>query len=326
MYFGVEYDIDPDRFIPITILLDEVLYQSSVRNMREHYFQYHFQNTDWLLLSDYYFGNDKLNKVVTFTALPYVGNIEELQHTIQSVAPKDIKHTRNVNSEFVNLLHQLPILNISFIFDRTIKYLIWKTQDEFLEDMSLYAQILNAYTAHWIETEPHQKQRLTRLLKNIRYMQDCIQHKKKLPILCEVFFISLLGGYVGSVLARETMLENLLWMSDRDRSNELGNNLIRELFQLTLINIIKHNIQFGFTSANSSSDEWYQELVRIPDYLTGTIANFDFKKGDHNLEKITIQKMLGLYFSENRESSFIYRFHVIPEGLKIQRMLVGRNA
>jgi hypothetical protein len=103
-----------------------------------------------------------------------------------------------------------------------MKYLIWETQDAFLEDMSLYTQILNAYTAHWIETEPHRKQRLTRLSKNIHYMQDCIRYKKKLPILCEVFFISLLGGYVGSLLARETMLTHLLWMSDRDRSNELG--------------------------------------------------------------------------------------------------------
>lgn len=325
MYFGVEYDIDPDRFIPITILLDEVFYKSSIRNMREFYFQYHFQNTDWLLLSDYYFENDKLNKVVTFTALPYVGNIEELQGIIKSVAPKDIKHTRNVSNDFINLLNQLPILNISFIFDKTVKYLIWETQDAFLEDMSLYTQILNAYNAHWIETEPHRKQRLTRLSKNIHYMQDCIRHKKKLPILCEVFFISLLGGYVGSLLARETMLTHLLWMSDRDRSNELGNNLIRELFQLTLINIIKHNIQFGFTSANSHSDEWYQELIRIPDYLTGTIANFDFKKHEHNLKKVTIQKMLGLYLYENRENSFLYRFHVAEEGMKIQRVLVGRK-
>lgn len=324
MYFA-EYDNKIDRIIPITIKLDEVFYKSSILDMRNYYFQHHFKNTDWLLLSDYYFGNDKMNKVITFTALPHIVDIIKIQETIKSVAPKDIKHTRNVSSDFINLLHQLPILNISFIFDKTIKYLIWNTQDDFLNDMMVYTHLLNAYTEHWIKTEPHRIKRLTRLSKNIKFMQDCIQYKKKINILCEVFFISLLGGYIGSLLSRETMLTHLVWMSDRDRSNELGNNLIRELFQITLIDIIKNNIQFGFTSANSFSEEWYEDMVRIPDYLTGTIANFDFKKSDHILEKATIRKMLGFYLYENRNSSFIYRFYVNDEGMKIQRMLVGRT-
>jgi hypothetical protein len=61
-------------------------------------------------------------------------------------------------------------------------------------------------------------------------------------LLCEAFVISLLGGYVASIVCREAALTNLCWLSDRDRTNELGANLVRDLFQVTLVDRVKKNI------------------------------------------------------------------------------------
>ncbi len=326
MYFDPDYIFKTDRIVPFSIILDEVFYKSSIEDMRRQYFQFNFQNAAWLLLSDYYFGKEKQNRVITFTALPYLGSLHELQNLIKEVAPKDIKHTRNVSHEFIDLLHQIPSLNISFTFNKTLKYLIWKNQDDFLNDMMIYTYVLEAYQRHWLENEPVNENRLQTLSKNIRIIRECVQHKRKVSVLCEAFCISFLGGYVGSLLSRETQLKSLIWMSDRDRSNELGENLVRDLFQINLINITKHNVDFMFTRANSNSDEWYKELIRIPDYLTGTLSNFDLKGTNHELGKETVRKMLGLYFSENRRSSFIYNFLVTEEGLKVERYLIRRNA
>lgn len=86
-------------------------------------------------------------------------------------------------------------------------------------------------------------------------------------------------------------------MSDRDSTNEICNNLIRDLFQINLIDITKKNIDFSFTSSNSNSDEWYEDLVRIPDYLSGTIASFDFNRMTSTQDKFV--KMLQLHFAFN---------------------------
>lgn len=73
-------------------------------------------------------------------------------------------------------------------------------------------------------------------------------------------------------------------LSDRDRTNELGGNFVRDWFQVTLIDIVKRNISFSFTTANSNSEEWYEDLIRIPDFITGAIASFDFDNiGKHRL-------------------------------------------
>ena len=64
-----------------------------------------------------------------------------------------------------------------------------------------------------------------------------------------------------AIVCREAALTNLCWLSDRDRTNELGDNLVRDFFQVTLVDIAKKNISFSFTTANSDSDEWYAELT-----------------------------------------------------------------
>jgi hypothetical protein len=135
-----------------------------------------------------------------------------------------------------------------------------------------------------------------------------------------MFLVALLGGYVASIICRETDLSTLAWLSDRDSTNEIGNNFIRDLFQITLLDVIKKNIIFGFTTSNSGSEEWYKEITRIPDYLTGAAAGFDFN-GRQPVDHKTTQ-MLGLHFSNNRKNTFLFRFNTDGERMRLQRMLI----
>ena len=312
-----------DRISPITVLLDEVFYQSSIQEMRSAYFQSLAHFTKWIVVSDYYMESDKTNKVITFTVLPLAGDLLQLQSMIKSVAPQDIKHKRTIDYRFIELLRQLPIINVSFVFQQD-KYLAWNNSKEFQEYMIEYCEILIAYIAFWRRGALDQT-RLDKLARNIKYTQELLRQKKKIKLLCEAFLISSLGGYVGSLLCRETALTDLCWLSDRDRTNELGNNLIRDLFQVTLIDIVKKNISFSFTTANSGSDEWYEDLTRIPDVITGSIAGFDFNKSRNHTTKPAAQTIIGTYLLNNRSDCFIYRFSVNDEGLKIQRLMIANT-
>lgn len=309
-----------DRISPITTLLDEVFYQSSIEGMRRSYFRHLTDAKTWLVLSDYYLGNDKTNKVLTFTALPYVGDLPQLQGTIRSLAPRDFKHSRTINARFIELLHQLPVINISFIFQQD-KYFVWNNSTEFQGYMADFCDILSDYIAFWRQEALNQA-RLDKLEGNIEYARELLRSKKKIKLLCEAFVISLLGGYVGSILCRETALTDLCWLSDRDRTNELGRNLVRDFFQIFLIDIVKKSISFSFTTANSNSDEWYEELTRIPDIITGAIAGFDFRNSGNHTAKPAAQGVIGAYLCNNRTNCFTYQFVVNDNGVKIQRVMV----
>jgi hypothetical protein len=52
-------EIAIDRISPITTLLDEVLFQSSIDDMRNAYFQYLKDLDSWMILSDYYLAMKK---------------------------------------------------------------------------------------------------------------------------------------------------------------------------------------------------------------------------------------------------------------------------
>jgi hypothetical protein len=321
-------EIHIDRISPITTLLDEVFYRSSIEDMRRAYFQHVASLDRWMLLSDYYFGDDKSNKVVTFTALPYLGALPELQGIIRTLAPRDIKHTRSIDGRFIEFLRQLPCLSISFVF-RQESYFAWSSSGEFQEHLADFCDILIAYVEFW-RKDAINVARLDAMLKNVRYAQQLLHHKKQIRVLCEAFVVSLLGGYVGSLLCRETALTSLCWMSDRDRTNEVGDNLVRDWFQITLIDIVKRNISFEFTTANSQSDEWYADLVRIPDFITGAVAGFDFDNAGNHTAKPAALSVIGAYLADNRSDCFQFRFQDTEDAMKLQRLMItaakGRSA
>lgn len=276
----------------------------------------------WFLFSDYYFGDEKPNKVITFTAMPSCPYILELKSAIKAVAPKDIKNTRSINTDFVSLINLLPLINIVFIFENK-KHFIWDTIAEAKEAILDYIKVLHAYIDYWRTTESATVPRLSKITKNLGLLENLLNRGKKLRIISAMFLISQLGGYVGSVICRETDLSSLIWLSDRDSTNEIGNNLIRDLFQISLIDITKKNINFSFTTANSKSDEWYKEITRIPDYITGAVSGFNF--GENRAIDQKTAQMLELHFSNNTKNTFLYKFKLDNERIRLQRMLIAKN-
>ena len=55
-----------DRISPLTVLLDEVLYKSTIQDLRKSYFFATKREQTWLLLSDYYFDDKSLTKSLPF--------------------------------------------------------------------------------------------------------------------------------------------------------------------------------------------------------------------------------------------------------------------
>ena len=309
-----------DRISLITYALDEVFYQSSIQDLRKYYFNDKKDITKWIILSDYYFDDSASNKVITFSMLPNYMDVMELQSQIQQVAPDDIKHVRTVNKKFIELLNSIPVVSFCFIFAQN-KYWIWDSKDEMKEWVLGDFDRMKQQIEYWRQTVPTERlDRINRLYKSVSCFERLIKEEKKMKLISPLYFVGLLGGYIGSLLYKESALTTLVWLSDRDSVNEICSNLVRELFQITLINITKQNIQFAFTRANSDSDEWYKELTRIPDYLTGTVSNFNFSGSTITKDKFS--QMTQFHLRGNTQNTFLYRFVTDTERIRIKRMLI----
>jgi hypothetical protein len=309
-----------DLISSLTVLLDDVFYKRTIQEMRQSYFFATKREQKWMLLSDYYFGDEKPNKIITFSAMPACPYLPELQNTIKVYAPKDIKNTRTINADFIKVLNLLPLIHIVFIFEND-KYFIWDTLEEAEVMVREHIWKLHSYIAYWRDNEPARITRLEHITKNLHALEMLLDKGKKLRIISAMFLIALLGGYVSSVLAREADLSSLIWFSDRDSTNEIGKNLIRDLFQITAIDILKKNVDFSFTTANSNSNEWYEEITRIPDYITGAVAGLDFNGKIQPDQKAA--QMLKLHFSSNTHRTFLFRFKTDAEQIKLHRLLLG---
>ena len=150
----------------------------SIDDMRRAYFEDVRLSDSWIILSAYYFGDDKANKVITFTSLPYLGGLPQLQSIVRALAPGDIKHTRSIDGRFIEFLRQLPSLNISFIFQQD-KYFAWTSSDEFQGHMAEFCETLSAYVAFW-QRNTMSHSRLDALSRNILHAQDLLRQKKKI--------------------------------------------------------------------------------------------------------------------------------------------------
>ncbi len=128
-----------DRISPLTTLLDDVFYRSSIKDMRNFFFNQIKTVKSWLLFSDYYIENEKPNNVITFTAMPHFADLMDIQDAIKLVAPKDVKHTRNINENFINLINLIPLINVVFIFEKK-KYFIWDTHEELCQSLFEYIE------------------------------------------------------------------------------------------------------------------------------------------------------------------------------------------
>jgi len=62
--------------------------------------------------------------------------------------------------------------------------------------------------------------------------------------------------------------------------------------------------------------------VRIPDFITGAVAGFDFDDACKSTAKPAALSVIGAYLADNRSDCFQYRFKDTPDAMKLQRLTI----
>jgi hypothetical protein len=300
---------------PIVEGLKMVFEKSMKQDIIKNYLPRFSHVTKWVCLSDYSIGG-KTNDVLTFSFLPFIADHEELANLIRIISPSEIKNTRKIDPVFLNFLKSGPALNISVILENH-KYLFATDNDSLQKLLRVdMEKMVNRDVDNWNKLRPHMRKNNENIRKKAKEVLRLIDHWKKLRIIKNLYLTTVLGGYFSAFIASQTSSEIFGWFSDRDEINDIADHFSIDLFSICFYeHLVGDTCRVVAAKATSSADEWYSDLIKIPDYLTGAIADYDFAENKVSKEKFTT--IIENIYSDNITNTFLLKLRFDKSGTSV---------
>ncbi|MCO1335945.1 hypothetical protein MO867_16550 [Microbulbifer sp. OS29] len=254
-------------------------------------------NAAWYVISDYCFGDKtKQNDTVSFTILLNHDKIENIKKYINHFAPKDIKSTRTVSEEFLQYINSPVVFTFTFVIDRKSNLLRDYASDEnMLSFLGPFRNIVNGIASKSTFDSGY----IDSVLKR-SYLFEADFEKKNFnsKLARQIFLVSAFAGLVFEHLTITKKPEYIQWVSDRDALAERYDGFIYDLSYFLFLTgyygyILKtekspmmlDKPKFIFPTPEKSGKNNFDELIRIPDYLAGTLADFDITANTFSKDK-----------------------------------------
>ncbi|APV34860.1 hypothetical protein [Acinetobacter soli] len=242
----------------------------------------------WFVVSDYAIGDPNKNgNFVTFTLVPHYFPFISLINGINKLQPKDIKKTKVVNHEFLKFINSGLFFHISIELPDDAHRLIPNIKRHF--EILLNSMLLGAKKVSEREEIQHFQRKLSRSMKT--------------NLLFNIELIATIVSSINLQLFKAIPNLNIIcWLSDRDTIlTNFGDNpkfsvpsmifniidvRSKALFGAVKIPFSKNlNLILSFGKPESEGQMWYDPLIRIPDYIAGTLADNDQKNMTVTKEK-----------------------------------------
>ncbi len=279
--------------------INRITKDTIITDIKENYLYPYIRIKKWILFSDYCFSSDKSNIALTFSFFPIMDNFYDIQNYIKAVAPKDIKNSKNVNNEFSKLIKNGQFLNFSFITNNN-PFLMWYDRITFKE------AILKDLT-NFLKNKQIEKRFTQSFIEKINKVIKLVKENKKLHIFSQFYFIVSIAGFLSGILNDTIKFETLYWASDRDAIHDICDDFSYEIFSSVIYTVTKKKLDIAYMTADSNSDEWYKEFNRIPDYLSGTLADYNFAENKFSHDKFA--EIFHNCILNNNRNIFVYNLN-----------------
>jgi hypothetical protein len=246
-------------------------------------------NSAWYLISDYCLADsDKFNDVFTFSLLCNYDKHENIKDLINSLASKDLKKTRDIDSGFLNYLNSPYVYHFSIVIPRKEK-LLAKMFNKFplyqmLDWMDkVYQNSKEAKILH----EEFCDEAQVRIKKVQREIQRQSCNKK---LIRQILLTSALGTSIMYLLQKYSSPQKIAWISDRDAIIDKFDGFVFDnmffWYQIAVSDntFEKVNTEIVFVEPEKVGVNYFDELIRIPDYVAGALASYDIENMGNMLE------------------------------------------
>ena len=243
-------------------------------------YYHNYRQTDyWCITSDYCLDDkDKQHDVMAFSIFP-ITYANTLKNDVHNSLPKDIKEFKNLSDKAISYIEGCPyVFSIVLIIENKNEIFDLERSKNSLDNL-----IKN------IEKWPEEKkEEFIHRIKLLRKYLDRKQINRKLLSSISITIHAM--SAIIEFLLLKTNAKHVIWISDRDSITNFQNNdivhlLVRQGFANLVRNRVEDNRIYGMLSDSKYDPDLLDDLIRIPDYICGSIASMNFDNPENVPEK-----------------------------------------
>jgi len=254
------------------------------------------RSASWFLLSDFCFDDDKKqSNVLTFSVLLCHDKTENIKSYIRQFQPKDIKKSSEARDGFLRYLNSPVIFHFSFIIQKKDNYFSRSLNND---SINLYMNGLQSWIKVLEKDNLSTGIYLNEVSKRIKEFRESTKAKAfNWKLMRKILITSCIASIIFYELTRNNKPMSICWISDRDGIVEKYDSISLDIAFLNFLLLLANDCigqqyldlsfipKIGFLTSKANSLDDYEELVRIPDFIAGTIAELDGTNYKFNHDK-----------------------------------------
>jgi hypothetical protein len=242
---------------------------------------------DWFFSSDYVIGdNQRPNDCMCFTLYPInERNPTALWQDIPSVLARDLKRIKSPSDEAIAFLRQDTHFSICIVLTKDR----YSGNDREVVRSAIH-QLLDGMRA-WKDADK-QKTSISRVQKLER---SAAANNFKSRLMRDMFLLTSIASVIAYLLTKCTNPRTIGWFSDRDSMITAYDRIAHDLFVMNHGSMCQHrevefrNVQLRYGNPlpdpKFPKQSWYDAIIRIPDYLAGTLSAYNYRENTTSGQK-----------------------------------------
>jgi hypothetical protein len=244
--------------------------------------------TKWFIAADFCLHDeDRPNNVYAFSILPYDATFSSIKDEIRKAIPRDWKKSKNISQSAIGYLANQRRFHIAFVLPQppAVFYNGPGSNASCIARESISLSI-DQLTSQSNNTE------IVRKLRDL--LQKSASKSFNVKLLADIYILKDFICFVTLLLARETTVEKVSWLPDRDNMTTWCDGVIFDLGIANLLGAAQHlelqiaheTLSVALPRPDSAENAmWFDELIRLPDYVAGILAAWNLARNEIPSEK-----------------------------------------
>lgn len=231
--------------------------------------------TKWFVACDFVIddkGRD--NDAFAFTVFPWDAALEDLLAEIRHASPHDLKQIKRVAPAMLSYLRSPRRLHFVFVPNRDRRL---------VRDHAEAREALGRTIDEMRASCDADHRETIKAFERLR--REALARGFKLALFGDIMLLATLAGFIASLLQADGRAEEIVFCADRDNMTSAYGAVVNELFSLNAVAFAQRHHYSGATLScalpgprpDGTKGNWYDEFVRIPDFLAGAASGTDFQ-------------------------------------------------
>lgn len=245
----------------------------------------------YYLVSDYCLGDaGKKHDVYAFEIVLHHDKLSAIEEYIRAVAPSDLKSARKASHGLGQYLVCPVTFSVSFAVGKETRAL---RSYATTEEITAFVPEARRIVGGWIEHNPEHAAYFERLDRRLQLLADELGRKRRNEkLIRQIFLVSTFAAHVLELLDATKAPSEVCWISDRDAMFDRHESLAFDLAFFFWLLIRSGRAassppmpQMKFATPGMDGETEYAELIRLPDYLAGTLADVSLPEVEFTHDK-----------------------------------------